>query len=152
MQNLSNQQRRQVRGLISMALLLIGFLYFFYFNSDSQESITFGFVLGEEWKLINEWTIASKSGAILFLSIALIGIAIGYLRFRQEKSLNIGSFLFGFGAIMAFLCWAAAGKFIPFTGLLQGAIMLSVPLIFGSMSGLLCEKSCQLLKSWVKKP
>ncbi|NDI08639.1 MAG: ABC transporter permease, partial [Actinobacteria bacterium] len=43
--------------------------------------------------------------------------------------------------MLAFLCWAAAGKFIPFTGLLQGAIMLSVPLIFGSMSGLLCEKS-----------
>jgi general nucleoside transport system permease protein len=141
MQNLSNQQRRQVRGLTTMTLLLIGFLYLFYFNSDSQENITFGFILGEEWKLINEWTIASRSGAILFLSIALIGIAIGYLRFRQEKSLSIGSFLFGFGTIMAFLCWAAAGKFIPFTGLLQGAIMLSVPLIFGSMSGLLCEKS-----------
>jgi general nucleoside transport system permease protein len=141
MQNLSNQQRRQVRGLTTMTVLLIGFLYLFYFNSDSQENITFGFILGEEWKLINEWTIASRSGAILFLSIALIGIAIGYLRFRQEKSLSIGSFLFGFGTIMAFLCWAAAGKFIPFTGLLQGAIMLSVPLIFGSMSGLLCEKS-----------
>jgi simple sugar transport system permease protein len=42
---------------------------------------------------------------------------------------------------MSFLCWAAAGKFIPFTGLLQGAILLSVPLIFGSISGLLCEKS-----------
>jgi simple sugar transport system permease protein len=141
MKNLSNQQRRQVRGLTTMTLLLIGFLYLFYFNSDSQENITFGFILGEEWKLINEWTIASRSGAILFLVIAAIGIAIGYLRFRQEKSLSIGSFLFGFGTIMAFLCWAAAGKFIPFTGLLQGAIMLSVPLIFGSMSGLLCEKS-----------
>jgi simple sugar transport system permease protein len=141
MQNLSNQQRRQVRGLSTMTLLLMGFLYLFYFNSDSQENITFGFILGEEWKLINEWTIASRSGAILFLSIALVGIVIGYLRFRQEKSLGIGSFVFGFGTIMAFLCWAAAGKFIPFTGLLQGAIMLSVPLIFGSMSGLLCEKS-----------
>ena len=141
MKNLSNQQRRQVRGLITMSFLLISFFYLFFFNSESQENITFGFVLGEEWKLINEWTIASRSGAILFLTIASIGIAIGYLRFRQEKSLNIGSFLFGFGTIMAFLCWAAAGKFIPFTGLLQGAIMLSVPLIFGSMSGLLCEKS-----------
>lgn len=141
MQNLSNQQRRQVRGLITMGILLIGFFYLFYFNSESQESVTFGFILGEEWKFINEWTIAARSGALLFLAVALIGIMVGYLRFRQEKSLNLGSFLFGVGAIMAFLCWAAAGKFIPFTGLLQGAIMLSVPLIFGSMSGLLCEKS-----------
>lgn len=141
MQNLSNQQRRQVRGLITMGILLIGFFYLFYFNSDSQEKVTFGFILGDEWKLINEWSIAARSGALIFLSIALIGIMFGYLRFRQEKTLNFGSFLFGFGTIMAFLCWAAAGKFIPFTGLLQGAIMLSVPLIFGSMSGLLCEKS-----------
>jgi simple sugar transport system permease protein len=55
--------------------------------------------------------------------------------------MTLGVYLFGLGSIMAFLCWAAAGKFIPFTGLLQGAIMLSVPLIFGSMAGLLCERS-----------
>jgi simple sugar transport system permease protein len=42
---------------------------------------------------------------------------------------------------MSFMCWAAAGKFIPFTGLLQGALLLAIPLIFGSMSGLLCERS-----------
>ena len=42
---------------------------------------------------------------------------------------------------MAFLCWAASGKMIPFTGLLQGALLLSVPLIFGAMAGVLCERS-----------
>jgi len=97
--------------------------------------------LGEEWKLINEWKIASKSGALIFLLIAFLGVITSYLLYRKNKNLTLGSFLFGFGSILAFLCWSAAGKFIPFTGLLQGAIMLSVPLIFGSMSGLLCEKS-----------
>lgn len=42
---------------------------------------------------------------------------------------------------MSFLCWAAAGKFIPMTGLLQGALMLSVPLIFGALAGVLSERS-----------
>jgi simple sugar transport system permease protein len=55
--------------------------------------------------------------------------------------MSLGTIFFGFGLIMAFMSWAASGKFIPFTGLLQGAIILSVPLIFGSMSGLICEKS-----------
>jgi simple sugar transport system permease protein len=55
--------------------------------------------------------------------------------------MSLGTIFFGFGLIMAFMSWAASGKFIPFTGLLQGAIMLSVPLIFGAMSGLICEKS-----------
>jgi len=124
-----------------MLLLTLFFTVIFYFKSNKTEDVTFGFVLGEEWKLINEWKIASKSGALIFLLIALLGVAVSYLQFRKNKNLTLGSFLFGFGSILAFLCWAAAGKFIPFTGLLQGAIMLSVPLIFGSMSGLLCEKS-----------
>ena len=141
MNNLSEKQKRQKRGLISMLLLTLFFTVIFYFKSNKTEDVTFGFVLGEEWKLINEWKIASKSGALIFLLIALLGVAVSYLQFRKDKNLTLGSFLFGFGSILAFLCWAAAGKFIPFTGLLQGAIMLSVPLIFGSMSGLLCEKS-----------
>jgi simple sugar transport system permease protein len=141
MNNLSEKQKRQKRGLISMLSLSLLFTVVFYFKSNKAEDVTFGFVLGEEWKLINEWKIASKSGALIFLLVAFLGVAISYLQFRKNKNLTLGSFLFGFGSILAFLCWAAAGKFIPFTGLLQGAIMLSVPLIFGSMSGLLCEKS-----------
>ena len=141
MNNLSEKQKRQKHGLISMLFLSLLFTIIFYLKSDKTEDITFGFVLGEEWKLINEWKIASKSGALIFLLIAFMGVAVSYLLFRKNKNLTMGSFLFGFGSILAFLCWSAAGKFIPFTGLLQGAIMLSVPLIFGSMSGLLCEKS-----------
>ena len=141
MNNLSEKQKRQMRGVISMLTFWIFFAVVFYLKSNKTEDITFGFVLGEEWKLISEWKIASKNGALIFLLIALLGVIISYLLFRKNKNLSLGSFLFGFGSILAFLCWAAAGKFIPFTGLLQGAIMLSVPLIFGSMSGLLCEKS-----------
>ena len=117
------------------------FTIVFYLKSNKTEDITFGFILGDEWKLINEWKVASKSGVMIFLLITLLGIAISYWQFRRNKNLSLGSLVFGIGSIMAFLCWSAAGKFIPFTGLLQGAIMLSVPLIFGSMSGLLCEKS-----------
>ena len=141
MNNLSIHQRRQRRGIFSMLALLLFFTFIFYFKSNKVDDVTFGFVLGDEWKLINEWKIAPKSGALIFLLIAAIGIAVAYLSFRKKRNLTIGGFFFGFGSIMSFLCWAAAGKFIPFTGLLQGAIMLSVPLIFGSLSGLLCEKS-----------
>jgi simple sugar transport system permease protein len=141
MNNLSEKQKRQKRGVISMLVFSILFTVIFYLKSNKSEDVTFGFVLGKEWKLISEWKIASKNGALIFLLIAFLGVLISYLQFRKNKNLTMGSFFFGFGSILAFLCWAAAGKFIPFTGLLQGAIMLSVPLIFGSMSGLLCEKS-----------
>jgi len=141
MNNLSEKQKRQKRGVIVMGISFLIFSTLFYFRSNKDEEVTFGFILGDEWKLINEWKIDSKTGALIFLSIALAGVLVSYFKFKSNKNLTLGSFLFGFGSILAFLCWAAAGKFIPFTGLLQGAIMLSVPLIFGSMSGLLCEKS-----------
>lgn len=141
MKNLSEKQKRQQRGIIAMGVIYLLFFVTFYLKSNKNEEVTFGFVLGEEWKLLNEWKVDSKHGALIFLIIAFFGIAISFLQFRNKKNLTIGSFFFGFGSILAFLCWAAAGKFIPFTGLLQGAIMLSVPLIFGSLSGLLCEKS-----------
>ena len=141
MNNLSEKQKRQKRGVIVMGVSFLIFSTLFYFRSNKDEEVTFGFILGDEWKLINEWKIDSKTGALIFLSIALAGVLVSYFKFKNNKNLTLGSSLFGFGSILAFLCWAAAGKFIPFTGLLQGAIMLSVPLIFGSMSGLLCEKS-----------
>ena len=139
--NLSNQKRRQRRGIISMSVMVLLFFIVFYLNSNKTEEITFGFILGEEWKFINEWKIESKTGALLFIGFAIIGVLISYRQFQRDKKLTLGVYLFGLGSIMSFLCWTAAGKFIPFTGLLQGAIMLSVPLIFGSMAGLLCEKS-----------
>ena len=141
MKNLSNQKRRQRRGIISMSVMVLLFFIVFYLNSNKTEEITFGFILGEEWKFINEWKIESKTGALLFIGLAIIGVLVSYRQFQRDKKLTLGVYIFGLGSIMSFLCWAAAGKFIPFTGLLQGAIMLSVPLIFGSMAGLLCEKS-----------
>lgn len=141
MKNLSNQKRRQRRGIISMSVMVLLFFIVFYLNSNKTEEITFGFILGEEWKFINEWKIESKTGALLFIGLAIVGVLVSYRQFQRDKKLTLGVYLFGLGSIMSFLCWTAAGKFIPFTGLLQGAIMLSVPLIFGSMAGLLCEKS-----------
>jgi simple sugar transport system permease protein len=141
MKYLSAIQKRQLRGIQVMSLLLILFSYVFYFNSKKVEDITFGFVIDQEWQLINEWVVASRSGSGLFLLLALLGIGLAYLQFRSGKKIVTGSFIFGFGIILAFMCWTASGKFVPFTGILQGAIMFSVPLIFGSLSGLLCEKS-----------
>jgi simple sugar transport system permease protein len=141
MKYLSAIQKRQLRGIQVMSLILILFSYVFYFNSKKVEDITFGFVIDQEWQLINEWVVASRSGSGLFLLLALLGIGLAYLQFRSGKKIVTGSFIFGFGIILAFMCWTASGKFVPFTGILQGAIMFSVPLIFGSLSGLLCAKS-----------
>jgi simple sugar transport system permease protein len=141
MSQLNALQKRRQSGIITMAVLLVIFTFVFYVISSRIEPVVYGFYLGDEWKLISEWEIGSKSGVLIFLTLALIGVVISFIQFKNNKKISLGSFIFGFGSIMAFLCWAAAGKFIPLTGLLQAAVLLAVPLIFGSMAGLLCEKS-----------
>ena len=66
MNNLSEKQKRQKRGVISMLVFSIFFTVVFYLKSNKSEDVTFGFVLGKEWKLISEWKIASKNGALIF--------------------------------------------------------------------------------------
>lgn len=136
-----NLRKRQQNGIILMTISVFIFSYLFYFNSTRQEDVTFGFVVGDEWNLLKELSIASRSGALLFVLVACLGILLSVNQIRRGKKLTLGTSIFGLGSILAFLSWAAAGKLVPVTGLIQGAIMLSVPLIFGSISGLLCEKS-----------
>lgn len=47
---------------------------------------------------------------------------------------------FGALAVFAFLVWAAADGLVPVTGLLFGALSLSVPLIFGALGGVIGER------------
>ena len=141
MSQLNALQKRRQSGVITMAILLVIFTLIFYVTSSRVEPVVYSFYLGDEWKLISEWKVDSKSGVMIFLIFALIGVIISFIQFKNNKKITLGSLIFGFGSIMAFLSWAAAGKFIPLTGLLQAAVLLAVPLIFGSMAGLLCEKS-----------
>lgn len=141
MSQLNALQKRRQSGVVTMAILLVIFTFIFYVTSSRVEPVVYNFYLGDEWKLISEWKIGSKSGVMIFLVFALIGVIISFIQFKNNKKITLGSLIFGFGSIMAFLSWAAAGKFIPLTGLLQAAVLLAVPLIFGSMAGLLCEKS-----------
>ena len=127
MSQLNALQKRRQNGIITMAVLLVIFTFVFYVISSRVEPVVYGFYLGDEWKLISEWEIGSKSGVLIFLILALIGIAISFIQFKNDKKITLGSSIFGFGSIMAFLCWAAAGKFIPLTGLLQACLLYTSP-------------------------
>ena len=138
---LSAPERRRKRGIITMGSLGALALVIFGLLPKSGSPVTFSFVLGNEWVLTRERIVDSKTGALVFAAIAIAAVILATLQFRQRKTIRVASGLFGASFLMSFLCWAAAGKFIPFTGLLQGALFLSVPLIFGAMAGVLSERS-----------
>lgn len=138
---LSAPERRRKRGIITMAVLaLFGFIVFGLLPKEGLP-VTYSFVLGNEWIFVKEWIVNSKTGAIGFSIASILAVLLATLQFRARKTSRFASGLFAATFLMSFLCWAAAGKFIPFTGLLQGALLLSVPLIFGAMAGVLSERS-----------
>ncbi len=141
LKSLSAPERRRKRGNISMGVLGAFALIVFGFLPNAGAPVTYSFVLGNEWILIKEWIVNSKTGSLGFALVSLLSVVLAALQFRARKTSRFATGLFGATFLMSFLCWAAAGKFIPFTGLLQGALLLSVPLIFGAMSGVISERS-----------
>ena len=77
-QQLNALQKRRKNGIIAMSILFIFSSIIFYFSSTRVETVVFGFYLGDEWKLINEWQVGSKSGVLIFLVISLLGILFSY--------------------------------------------------------------------------
>jgi general nucleoside transport system permease protein len=122
---------------------LLSALSFIFFGilRPGKDVTTFGFVLNNEWVIIKEWVIGSQSGAQIFSGISLIASALAVMAYKKGNTIVTPVAIASFGILMSFLTWIASGKFIPFTGLLQGGLLLAIPLIFGSMSGLICERS-----------
>ena len=141
MKVLSATERRRRRSLYVLTFLAFVSTLGFGLLQKSGQVVTYGFVLDKEWVLLQQWVIGSRSASLLFGAISLLASAVALIQFRAGKTIGIASGIGAAGIMMSFLSWAAAGKFIPFTGLLQGALLLSVPLIFGSMAGVLSERS-----------
>ncbi|MGI9131145.1 MAG: ABC transporter permease [Candidatus Nanopelagicaceae bacterium] len=137
----SNVEKRRFAGVSVISSLSALSLLFFGFITPGKDKTTFGFVLNNEWVLIKEWVISSATGARIFSLIAVLASLAAVLAFRKGSKIVLPSGIATFALLMSFITWVASGKFIPFTGLLQGALLLAVPLIFGSMSGLICERS-----------
>ena len=77
------------------------------------------------------------------LGIVLVALA-GYswlLTLRHRSTPAWVAVVFGALWLFSFLVWATADKTMSLTGLLQGSLLLAVPLVFGSLSGVLCERA-----------
>ena len=133
--------KKRSRNLKIMgALSLISFIFFAYLPGESQD-VTFNFVLGDEWVIVQSWIIGSKIGAYSFSALSVLFLALAFLQARKGKKLGASALAYCLSIFIAFMCWAAAGAAISVTGLLQGGLFLAIPLVFGSLSGLICERS-----------
>ncbi|WP_431711320.1 ABC transporter permease [Glutamicibacter uratoxydans] len=82
----------------------------------------------------------------LVIGVLLVAAA-GYSWFRRSKGLVTQRWIviiFAILFVLSFLIWVVSGATvtsISLAALLAGAVVLAVPLVFGSLSGVLCERS-----------
>jgi general nucleoside transport system permease protein len=119
-----------------LALILFGL------RGTPGESTTFALNLGGEAITLPDLVVPSRAFALVMalICLGLAGLALRWARQRTPVP-TWALALFGVAFVMSFLTAVAAGKSIPLTGLLQGTVLLSVPLIFGALSGVLCERA-----------
>lgn len=139
--SISRDAKRKLNGIYAMGVASLFSLLVFAYLPKTSGDVTLSFVLDDEWVLLQQWVLDSKVGAYSFSLLSLAFTLLAFLLFKAGKRHGLAIFGFSISFFMAFLCWASAGDFVPFTGLLQGGLILAVPLIYGSLAGLVCERS-----------
>lgn len=132
------------RGPVAYTLIgLFSLVVFGLLTSGDAETTFRVSTPGDAWQ-IAPITVPSRLSAIVLSLVALLLALYSFLRTRERRTVGVWvPIVFGVSTVLAFLVWAAAGKgtAITLTSILVSALVLSLPLVFGSMAGLLCERS-----------
>lgn len=134
---------RQWRLPIGLAVIALISLVAFGLATDADLFTRFSFARPTDFFHIEEWNAPSRTtaitGSLIALGLAALAAWNAYDFRRNQWWLYTG---FGVLVMVSMLAWAGAGKttMVSITSLLMGAVTLSVPLVFGSLSGVICER------------
>ena len=129
---------------LPITLAVFGVLSFVFFGllAPSGETTTFGLSTSTDFVTFDPIELPSKATAIV-LSVASLLLAVyAYLRVRADQ--HVGRWVpvvFGVIWVLTFLVWAVADKSTSLVSLLQGSLLLAVPLAFGALGGVLNERA-----------
>jgi len=137
--------KRSWRGPIILGVIALVSLIAFGFGSKSGDQTTFSIARPTDYFEIPDLTIASQPTAIFLslLALALAGVAAWYVQSRRKQGWWLSA-VFGVAILLSLLLWAGAGKEntdIPLTLLLTLGLLRAIPLAFGAMAGMVCERS-----------
>lgn len=132
-------RRQRVMGIIF--LLIAGVIWYFFSRTTSSDMITtFNMSPGGSDVLTPDLVFETLPvlNALAFISAGLGAYQL-VRGFKGKTNLVLG-ILAGF-LMLGFLSWGAADKSLNLAGLLKVAVVRSVPLTLGALSGILCERS-----------
>ncbi|MFC5380202.1 ABC transporter permease [Aquipuribacter nitratireducens] len=134
--------RRQWRTPVILWVLAVVALLGFALTAPVDRSSAFGLSTGGQAIQLPDLVLPTLATTVV-LGLLLAGLAAYatvLANARRGVPLWVG-LVAGAAFLLSFLTWAAEGQRIPFTNLLQGALFLATPLVFGALSGVLCERA-----------
>jgi ABC-type uncharacterized transport system permease subunit len=135
----SARRRQRVLG-IAYLLIAVLIVTFFGFAVEPGDTSTFVLRLGNA--IIQPPDLTLPSTMTLYLVALVVGVAGGVQLtrgFGARWALVLAGVAVAF--VFAFLIWVAAGQSMNLTGVFQNTVARSVPIVFGALSGVLCERA-----------
>lgn len=126
-----------------MVLAVVAFIFFGLMGP--QTTAKFGVSSGGDFFQLPAIELPAFLSGIV-LSVILLGLA-GYSMVRKTNNRHTPRWLpavFTVIFVIAFLIWVVGGARTPsisLAGLIAGSVTLAVPIVFGSLSGVLCERA-----------
>ena len=136
---------KPVTWKIPVLLLALGTMALIFFGLlGPRRSATFGISTDSDLFQLPALEVPAFPGGIV-LSVIMLGLAgyALYLKTRHRKAPRWLPVVFSVLFVAAFLIWVVGGartNSISLAGLIAGSVTLAVPLVFGSLSGVLCER------------
>jgi simple sugar transport system permease protein len=132
---------RRTTAIWLTVVAVLALVVFGIFGQAGLES-TFLLSLPSDDVQLAPLTVPSRATALV-LALACVALAAysWVLTLRQRHTPVWVTSVLGVLFVLAFLVWAVAGETMSLTGLLQGSLLLAVPLVFGALSGVLCERA-----------
>lgn len=123
---------------LAVATALI-WLMAFVFGRDGVST----YRLGDRTASIDLGDIGIPTAPAVTICAIVLALLTAYAFWAVAAFRKVGLWVpivFALLAVLAFLTWSAAGGLVPVTGLLFGAVSLSVPLVFGALGGVIGER------------
>ncbi|MDV8149195.1 ABC transporter permease [Arthrobacter sp. B10-11] len=136
---------KPVTWKVPVLLAVLGVVAFIFFGvMGPNQTARFGISSSGDFFQLPAIEVPAFLGGIV-LSVLMLGLAAYavYLKTRNEASPGWLPIVFMVLFVAAFLIWVVGGARTPsisLAGLIAGSVTLAVPLVFGSLSGVLCER------------
>ncbi|MDQ0078798.1 ABC transporter permease [Arthrobacter oryzae] len=136
---------KPVTWKVPVLLSVLGVVAFIFFGvMGPNQTARFGISSSGDFFQLPAIQVPAFLGGIV-LSVLMLGLAAYavYLKTRNEPSPGWLPIVFIVLFVAAFLIWVVGGARTPsisLAGLIAGSVTLAVPLVFGSLSGVLCER------------